>query len=1135
MRAGWRSRLTVTISILLITVIGALSPLYTALVTQVGMVQRLDAQTPSAVHIFTRFGINASTADLEHAWTTLDTNVRETVLQLLSTVNPAWIESTAIWGESAPMFVIREGVDIPALKLRAAYIEDWESHTQSLEGAVTPSGRADFAGAITHDIANRFGLAVGEVITLDQRGWDTSRVFTLEITSIVAPLEPDDPYWMAPSPLRLDRTQNGVEANVFVSRESLLQIIGDYTPQASGAMGWRFLFNHHALPFGRLNQASDQIANAQAQLEQIVETDNGFTLTFTTDLTNVLNAYASEINLLNAPFGVLMLQVAALVLFFLLITATLAQRSERPELAMLQNRGALEGQILLLRALEAMFVCTAAALVAPFIARQLLIFGAPLLTGAAQITLELDAQPFVYAGAMALWALAVLLITLRPVLRLPLISAGGSTVRAARQSWWQRYYLDLLLVIVGSVALFRLLSTNTPFTQSLLGGLQADPLLLIAPALLFMALGSITLRIFPPLTDITARSLAGRRGLESVLATWSISRDPAHYARLTFLLALAIGIGWFAISFQTTLDQSHTDQARYQVGADVRLVEQNTQTDTTRPEGVERYLQQEGVRSAAVAYRLENLNLSLDGLGIEPGHVLAVDPGPFTETAYWRDDLGMLTLPPPAQELPQGIPLPSETRRIGVRLRLYEILLDLQSGERRLGLPQINTLFSEFTVFVRLRSADGTYTQVQLIPRSVDGVEDLSQLWTLNFNVSPFEPAENLEAERMRLEAALEGVSGWISFDAELDSALTADTVLDTVYWRTNLRSAWTPLAPRQLELSSLDAFDGDDQPLSSDLLSRPDWSLTMDNAAALMTTELTPPLGDDNAWTIFWTQRQERSIFGLGLNPPAPPIPAVVSAPFAAQNALDRGAVFELYIDSRPYTFVVDGITDYFPTLYADRAPFVVADLNAMMLSLNQRAGAAAYPNEVLIALEDGINAGEWVGNRALTAENTTIISGLTVGDVREQISDDVLMLGLSRLLLIAFIISLALSLFSLLAYAALNAQNRREQFAVLRALGMSSQRIAISAAVEQGIVFLVAALLGTVMGALLSAQVLPTLAISSDGRALTPPFVVQIDSAAVFQFTAILVGLLVLVLIVTAVMIRRMSLSQALRYREE
>ncbi|MBK8022210.1 MAG: ABC transporter permease [Chloroflexi bacterium] len=1109
--------------VLLTTVVGALAPLYTTLVAQVGMVQRLTAASDQSVHIHTQVLVSAADTDIEGVWTRLDAAMQSAARDAFDPVNADWLNAVIPWSESAPMFAVQNGADIPALKLRVAAYADWETQAIVKEGgAVAESAVADFAGVLSQEVGRQFGLNVGDVITLDQRGWETSRPFTVEITGIVAAGDPVAPFWMAPSPLRVETRSGTTEANILMRREDVTRILREYVPQARSTIGWRMLFDHSSLSFNRLHQAVDQTEVILAAAEQLVEAED-LSLASATDLPAVLNGYADEVNLLNAPFGVLMLQVGGLALFFLFITSALAQRSERREVAMLQSRGALDGQILLLRTFETLIVCAAAALAAPFLARQALVWLAPLLLEDQRLTLELDALPFLYAGAAGLLALIVLISTLRPVLRLPLITAGGSAVRAARQNWWQRYYLDLLLLIVGSAALFRLLVTDSPFTRSLLGGLRADPLLLIAPALLFVALGSVTLRLFPVLTDAVARFYAARSGLVGTLAAWTVSREPAHYSRIAFLLALAIGVGWFATSFQATLRRSHQDQALYRVGADLRLAGQaapGLSADTP------------GIQTIAPALRVPDLNFSLDGNRVLHGTLLAVDGDTFADAAYWREDLGSLTTPQ-SPDLPQpGAPLPAGTTRLGVWVQLREQVLNEDATAFLDGLPLITELVLGTQVNARFRTADGRVLQVPLVATQVEGRESVDDIDDLFFSVNPFFPEEMVQAERDRLMAALEGVSGWVYYEGDASEADGA--ALQMISWRTNYDIPPNFPERRTLLVNGLTPRNAEGEVLSGDLLTG-DWTVTVDNAAVLEGETAAAETDKGPGWRLALVQRQGNTAFGLTLLPTPPPLPAVVSAPFAAEYALIPGASFVLYIDSRPFTFAVDAIVDYFPTLYAAQAPFAVADLDTLLYTLNRRPAGSAAPNEWFIALDEGVDPRDWLNSWEGAFADAESGSMQVAASAAEALAADVLTIGLSRLLVIAFVIALLLSIISMMVYAALNAQSRRDQFAVLRALGLSSSRIALSVALEQVIVFVVALLLGSVMGMLLSTQVLPSLAISSEGRQITPPFQIEVEVSALLGYATVLLLLLVLVVLASMLLIRRLSLGQALRFQGE
>ncbi len=175
------------------------------------------------------------------------------------------------------------------------------------------------------------------------------------------------------------------------------------------------------------------------------------------------------------------------------------------------------------------------------------------------------------------------------------------------------------------------------------------------------------------------------------------------------------------------------------------------------------------MRDAAAALRIDDLNFSLDGLHLTPGSLLAVDDASFASTAYWRDDLGALTLPP-SPDLPTvGVPLPAGTAKIGAWLRLDELIIDPRTGVGSAGLPLIANLFDDITVFARLRDANGTFQQVQLIPQRVEGVADSTDLSAFAYDDNPFASPETAQAARDRLQAALEGVSGWVYFEGEID------------------------------------------------------------------------------------------------------------------------------------------------------------------------------------------------------------------------------------------------------------------------------------------------------------------------------------------------------------------------------
>jgi len=1127
----WQSLLTIVVGVLLAAVIGANAPLYTTAVAQVGMVQRLEQQPPAEVHIFSRISLaGRDVDDLDATWTAAADAVRDQIGRVFEVDFPGWASQLVVWGETAPMLLVRDGEDVAATRLRVAYYDGWTEAVRLVEGTWPgePSDpQIDLEAALGLNAAGALNLGVGDEVVLDQRGWASSVPVRVRITGIVRAEDERAPYWMAPSPLRLDTSsQWQVETNLLTTRAGFLRTAVDYIPETRSLLGWRVLFDHTRLPFSRIPEAIARLEGFRANMAALFDPPDGRELNFvySANLIPILQGYAAEVSLLWAPFGLLLLQIGALVLFFLVVTATLVRRGERREIAMLQSRGAFDRQIVLVRSFEALAIGLFGALVGPLVARQVLVWLAPVFTGIQQMPLLLDSAAFAFAAAAAALAFVALMGTLRPVLRLPLILAGGSASRSEKQPWWQRYYLDVGLLVLAIGALWRLVSVSSPLATTQLGSLQADPLLLLAPALLFVALGSVLLRLFPEGMSQLARLLAARRGLQGALATWQVSREPVHYGRIAFLLTLAIGIGWFATSFRATVDRSQGDQARYRIGTDVRLDERDVVLNADRARPLDVYLALPEVEAASAAVRFFNADVSTDRQSPVAGEILAIDADTFGDAIYWRSDLGPVLAPrSPGQpvDLPTpGRVLPFTPARIGLWARID--LPGFTFSTAGLYRPDLDRLLRRVSLSVRLRDAAGTFIHVPLQAVEVE--------WTRR------------GVDRPGLEMRSFNTTGWVYLEGVLASAEyvpQGDLRLEAIYWVHQGRDPYGEDDVR-LSLADLSLIDAGGAATPLDWLTGDGWALVYDSGALIRGTTGVAPAPDRPEFRsrqIIWDQEGERSVAGIVLDyPPAPPIPAIASESLMALNRIAPGDVIDLINVGRVNPqFQILGTTVYYPTLYQDERPFLVVDRDALLYALNRRPSASVYPSEVWLRLAPGVSSAEFADHLDVEDDSTAVVQVQTLDGALRTLQTNPLSLGLMGLMFLAFAIALALSIVGLMTYAALTAQSRRAEFGVLRALGLSSGQLVASLAIEQLLVMAVGAVLGALLGGVLSSQVVPTLAIGATGEAITPPFVVQVEWAALAQYGLIMLAVLGLVLLASLLLVRRLSLAQTLRLGEE
>ncbi len=1167
--AKWRSLLTIIVGVILGSGIGALVPLYTTAVAQVGMVQRLEQEPSRDSNSQLRISLkpsdftDAEGGSIVDRAAVLDTYVRETINAHVNSGSvDGWVGQIAGYAESTRMGVILNDEALVGTRTSLIYLDKWENQVRVVDGelpsrAAVPEG-VDFNVAISLNVANELNLEVGSLIILDQRldergnqrsgAYATSRPLVVHLAAVVAPRDESSSYWMEPNPLGL--TSEGVWSGQFyvlTDKATVESVMLDFVPETDTTFGWRIVFDHDRLPYSRIFQARTALRTLDNELYQTLKlnTDRDLKYNYYTRLIDfsdtradvdrgILLDYDEKQELNNVPFALLLLEVGALVIFFLVVTAALVRRGERREISMFQSRGAWDGHILALRGIEALLISIFGAIVAPFIAQQVLIVLGPTVANTDEFPLPLTTNVFIFSAMAAMVTLVALTLTLIPVLRMPLISAGGAALRSSAKQWWQKYYVDVLVALLALGGLILLVQRDSPLIETNTGEKQVDPLMVLAPALAFFGFGSLALRVFPGVAHFTSAISARRRGLLSTLASWQLAREPLHYGRITFLLALAIGIGWFATSFQATVRRSQTDQASYLVGADVRAYERDTRLNVDRAREPDFYNDSADVEATSIGYRVNGVNVAISRNQLLTGNVLAVDSRNFGDVALekWRSDLGSIWVPyaPDAEVVMPtvGEVLPFNPAKIGMWARIS--LTGFAFSDQDLFQPNLQRLRRQVVLRVRLQDDTGTW---MIVPLQEVRVEYLRQ-----------------GLDEPGMETAAHVTSGWVYYEADfsrLNYTPVGNVRLVSVYWDHRSNSSFGEANVR-LSLAQMTLIDDQQSVTPYEIFNRGDWNYVYDSGAG-SDGDVTPGSNLDTLHTdviyVTFDQVALRTRAGINLNYPDPqPMQAIVSDSMAEENDLQVGGD-EPQIVTLPNVartsvqFVPQRTTEYFPSLYNER-PFVIVDVRELMYWLNQRPSAQFYPNEVWMNLSEETTSVEAV-NKVLAdlqgGDDTGVVNVREVTYAREfdRLETDPLALGLLGLMFLAFIIGLALSIVGLLTYASLTSQARRSEFGVLRALGMSSSRVVWSLILEQLFVVAVAGALGSVLGYLLSIFVVPTLAIGTTGEGVVPPFITETEWAAVGNFWLIMGIVLAIVFAFSFLLVRQLSLSRTLRLGDE
>ena len=295
------------------------------------------------------------------------------------------------------------------------------------------------------------------------------------------------------------------------------------------------------------------------------------------------------------------------------------------------------------------------------------------LSGGERLSINLTRGAFIMSAIGGLLSFGALMIPAFASSRSSISRDREEAARPSPLSFFQRYYLDVMLLILGIVLFRQLTEQGSLAARNLLGEVAVNQMLLAVPGITLIAAAMVLLRLFPVVMSLASRVLAPRLPPGVVLGLWQMARNPTHYSRLALLLILMAGLGIFAASFGGTLQRSFTERALYSAGADMRLANVSVNnTGVTRPL-VAPYDRMEDLDGVSPALRARGSMLSIR-FGDTSYDMLAVDPDRLAEVAWYREDFSEDPLPEvmaklKGNEIPLGITLPERANAVQVLVK----------------------------------------------------------------------------------------------------------------------------------------------------------------------------------------------------------------------------------------------------------------------------------------------------------------------------------------------------------------------------------------------------------------------------------------------------------------------------------
>jgi FtsX-like permease family len=1113
-RASWPIVGSAGLICVLATTLMAAGPMYASAVSAAGLHRVLaDAQVAGA-----NVGVTLRTRPAD--WEAIDALMTQELGRAVGPVGGAVVgygrsDSFELPGPpSGPL------VDLAEL----GFIDGLVEHAELVEG-VWPEGDGGSGPlllAIADSVAARLDLPVGHEFMLQSRATAGFSV-PVRIDAIFRIADPNDRFWWD-EPQVLDGLATSqrfaTHGPLFTSRSAFLARAN----AGQAEFGWRTYPTVEAITLADIAGLRARVAALDDRLEARLA---GPSVTVETGLPDILAE--SERSLLVSRTGVLLLtaQFVVLAAYAVLLSAALLVEHRRMDTAMLRSRGAGPARIGALALVEGLLLTIPAALLGPWLAaaalRGLNVVG-PLADIGLYVEPVVSPEAFVASAVAAGACLLALLVPALPRIR-SFAAIHGSMGRAETRTVGQRFGIDVALLAVAGIGLWQLRQYGAPLTRTVQGTLGIDPLLVATPAIGFLAGAVVALRVVPLIASVIERATARRRSLVPALGARQLARRPLRYTRAALLLMLAMSMGVFAITYTRTWSESQHDQATFQVGSDVRVEPGRRIVDLPAWALDRAYAGLPGVtgRMAVThaAIRVPRIDAS--------GALVGLDAAAAGPVVRMRADLLDGSVAALVEPLAAGRPEVDATRlpgepgrlRLGVRVDITSLdgpVQDPETGELLTGSVDPALLEGEPGLAARAVVRDaaghlyrfggesttfGSGPRTVEIPLRVADRPDAAFAYPLDLLAIElvFEPPPTLEVtqaaieiERLEVTDANETApaGGWQRVDLTLDHGWRSTASVYGLPHQTVGGKVTGATLDLEVPADGFPSVRGQDQFGRGTVLTFAPADLD------LVASE---------------------------------PLPAVATDRYLEATARAVGDVVPVDVGGVDRELRIFDAVRAFPSV-DPATPALLVDFATLTTLRFEGTGAVDPPDAWWLAVDP-------VERSAVLARlRDPAFGSAAVEDLEERshsLATDPVALGIIGALGIGIAAAAAFAVVGFIVSAAVSARERVTEFALLRALGLSSRQLSGWLSLENATLAVISLVAGSALGLLVAWVALPFVTVTSRARAAFPPVEVDVPWTTIAALEVAGIVALTLAIIGLTWSLGRIAMASALRMGED
>ena len=1045
------------------------------------------------------------------------------------------------------------------------------------------------------EAAERSGVEVGDRLAVVPYWTDVIPHAHVVVSGIFETKDPGSEFWYLDTrAFQASTSGNFRSVPFYISENTFMEVLGAAFRDLDTTYAWLLTVDPSRLNAGNSSLARASIVVLEKRLSRDLQSFRQVT-----SLDETLEDYDRRLFFSKLPMFIILVLIAVVILYYVVTLSSLLVEQQRGEVALLRSRGATSAQILSLFVLEGGTISLLAIVVAPVLAAALisLLGFTPAfsgLSGGDRLPVAISGGAYMMSALGGLLSFVALMVPAIQASRIGVTRHRQQAARPAGQFFFERYYLDVMLLAVG-VLLFRKLSEQgSVVATSLFGDVAVDQVLLAVPALILVALAMVLLRLFP----LSIRFLSGDSpGLvhlvvagtvivlaPSIVAQGAFDGDGLAWLGQVALLAALAGIYWSTDRTQATplklvglvlqaglvasllLAGPELPLGNFFVPILIGIVPAQVAYIFLKayshrmPAGVSMGLWQMA-RNPTHYARLSLLLVLMAGLGIFAASFGGTLDRSFEERALYstgadiRVEGVVLNNFGASQPVVQTFQSADGTGQISPVYRGVGSDLSPMFGATYRMFAADHEVIGDIAWFRDDFSKEPMDKLLSSLrgPTRPEGLELPMNALAIGVTVRPDRPRPSIV-----LDARIRDANGrYFTFPlgtlrnggwTELRSNLSGRT----------RRSTRRPLQPVQpLTLVSLSIYEVDFRAtLKAGSVAIDDIRVISDDGVEIIepfddisgwdVMRAVPDAasdawqssgdgedGDSGAATFIWTQGSALTSRGIYHGPPLEPIPVLASESFLDDTGRALGDELEVSVAGHRVPVLLVDTISYFPTLDTINRAFLVSDFATLASYTNLVAQASELkPNEI------------WLSTAVSGAEREELVARLSelgpfssrsVHDRTKTLEtsqvDPLVAAGWRALLFIAFSAVLVLSCLGFLVHNYVSFRTREAHFALMRTIGFSMRQLIMLVWVEQFLIIAAGMALGTWMGGRLGAIIMPFLGHDDQGSQVLPPFVTEVSWGALAITYAAMAVVFALIIMGVIWFIHRISLQRVLR----